>query len=116
MHKLTAKKFELQDFSFDKINIYDMRASRAAYGVVEVLNEYRDAYLKETDETKKKKLWYTMIQLLPSSYNQKRTLFMNYEVVMNIINQRSGHKLDEWNEFVKIIFNLPYIAEIRGKN
>jgi hypothetical protein len=115
MHKLTAKKFELQDFSFDKIDIYDMRASRAAYGVVEVLNEYRDAYLKETDETKKKKLWYTMIQLLPSSYNQKRTLFMNYEVVMNIINQRSGHKLDEWNEFVKIIFNLPYIAEIRGE-
>ena len=57
-----------------------------------------------------------MIQLLPSSYNQKRTITLSYENVMNIINQRTGHKLDEWNEFVGILKDLPYVKEIRGEN
>lgn len=76
--------------------------------IIDHLNQLRDIYLK----TKDKEIWWQMIQLLPSSYNQKRTVTMNYENVMTIIKQRTGHKLDEWNDFVKILTNLPYVKEI----
>ena len=76
--------------------------------VIEELNELRQKYI----ETKDKEYWYSMIQLLPSSYNQKRTINMSYEVVFKIIKERKNHKLDEWNEFVKILEDLPYVKEI----
>ena len=75
---------------------------------IKMLNRARELYL----ETKEKKYWWQMIQLLPSSYNQKRTITMNYENVVTMIHQRTGHKLDEWNEFVKQLKKLPYVEEI----
>jgi hypothetical protein len=78
---------------------------------INALNASRTMYLK----TKDKDYWWQMIQLLPSSYNQRRTITMNYENVMTIINQRTGHKLDEWNDFVKILHGLPYVDDIRGE-
>ena len=71
---------------------------------IECLNFYRDIYL----ETKDKKYWWQMIQLLPSSYNQKRTVMLNYEVLANMYAARKNHKLDEWIEFCKTIKDLPY--------
>ena len=79
--------------------------------IVDALNEYRNKFL----ETNDKKYWWFMIQTLPSSYNQKRTITMNYENVMTIINQRKGHKLDEWNDLVEELYKLPYVREIRGE-
>ena len=79
--------------------------------VIETLNVVRDVYVENND----KEYWWQMIQLLPSSYNQKRTITMNYENVMNIINQRQYHKLDEWVNFVKYLRILPYIKEIRDE-
>ena len=68
-----------------------------------VLNKYRELYLV----TKDKKYWWQMIQLLPSSYNQRRTIDINYEVALNIIRQRTGHKLDEWHVFIDELMKLP---------
>lgn len=78
---------------------------------IEGLNKYRTAYL----ETKDKKYWWQMIQLLPSSYNQKRTVMMNYEVLTNIYNSRKNHKLDEWHDFCDWIKTLPYSDFVTGK-
>ena len=64
------------------------------------------------DGEEAKQYWWDMIQLLPSSYNQKRTICMSYEVMFKIIKERTGHKLDEWNDFVSIIKELPYVKEI----
>lgn len=75
---------------------------------IEFLNRARELYLKTRD----KKYWWQMIQLLPSSYNQKRTIDMDYEVIFRIISQREGHKLDEWNIFVEQLKTLPYIKEL----
>jgi len=76
--------------------------------VIYILNEYRDAYLK----TKDKRFWWQMIQLLPSSYNQRATLMLNYEVLANMYHARKNHKLDEWREFCKWIETLPYAKEL----
>ena len=76
--------------------------------LIDWLNDCRKSYV----EQKHKEDWWQMIQLLPSSYNQKRTITMNYENAITIIKQRTGHKLDEWNEFVRILGSLPYIHEI----
>ena len=81
---------------------------------VDTLNELRDAWINEQDERKRKVIWYSIIQLLPSSYNQRRTITMNYENVVSMIRQRTGHKLDEWNEFVMVLEDLPYVREIKG--
>lgn len=124
MHKIHAKEFTLDDFSCEHLtdettNAYykveegDVCISGvSAYAwmteTIAVLNAYRKLYL----DTKDKKYWWQLIQLLPSSYNQKRTITMNYENVMTIIKQRTGHKLDEWNELVGIFKELPYIKEI----
>lgn len=78
--------------------------------VINHLNIYRKLYL----ETKDKKYWWQLIQLLPSSYNQRRTVMLNYEVLANIYNSRRNHKLDEWVEFCKWIENLPYSEIITG--
>ena len=122
MHKIHAKPFEMRDFSIEHLsechedgvvwynNEYP-NASREVFSfIVDALNEYRNMYL----ETKDKMYWWFMIQTLPSSYNQKRTITMNYENVATIINQRSGHKLDEWNQLVAELKKLPYITEIMG--
>lgn len=109
MHKIHAKEFEPIDFSIEHIYNTDM------FGVFNTtlagLNVAREEYLK----TKDKKYWWYMIQLLPSSYNQKRTITMNYENVINIIKQRSNHRLDEWREFCDILSKLPHLDEITTK-
>lgn len=107
MHRIHAKEFELDDFSHEHLK---EKAVESLNYLMFALNYYRNEYIR----TKDKDNWWQMIQLLPSSYNQKRTITMNYENVMNIIHQRTGHKLDEWNEFVEILKDLPYVKEIMG--
>lgn len=108
MYTLTNKPFELEDFSFDKLYAYGFYPQR----VIEDLNELRERCLKETDPKIKKDLWYSIVQLLPESYNQTRTIMMNYEVVARIIQQRKGHKLEEWKQLIDVLKELPYINEI----
>ena len=113
MHKIHAKEFTLDDFSHDHLfgddTEMDVDESVGILNIViSALNDLRDWYNKEND----KEYWHQMIQLLPSSYNQKRTVTMNYENVITIIKQRTGHKLDEWNQFVEILKSLPYVKEI----
>lgn len=109
MHKIHTKEFTLDDFSVE--TLYSGEGCRSIMYVIEDLNEIRKLY----NETKDKKYWYKMIQLLPSSYNQKRTVMMSYETVFKIIKERKGHKLDEWNDFVEILEKLPYVKEIMGE-
>ena len=107
MHKLAARPFELADFSTEHLTKESLTWMK---NVVIFLNYWRDAY----NEHVNKECWWQMIQLLPSSYNQRRTVDLNYEVAARIIHQRSGHKLDEWNDFVIILRELPYLQEIIG--
>ena len=99
MHKIQAKKFEISDFSVEHL-----RSLRVMHEVIDELNFYRDKFNKD----KKKEDWWEMIQLLPTSYNQKRTVHLNYEVLGTIYHQRRHHKLDEWHVFCDIIKTLPY--------
>jgi len=111
MHKIAAKEFELDDFSHEHLIETVSNVTNTVMvlkNLMECLNYYRSQFIF----TKDKKYWWQLIQLLPASYNQKRTVTMNYENVMTIIKQRTGHKLDEWNDFVKILRDLPYIEEI----
>ena len=108
MHKIHAKEFTLEDFSCEKL--YDPLGDLRP--IVDRLNVYRERYL----ETKDKNDWWQMIQLLPSSYNQKRTVMLNYEVLTNIYKSRKVHKLDEWVEFCKWIESLPYSELITGRS
>lgn len=101
MHKIHAKDFTLDDFSHD--HLMDEGVEFLAY-VMGGLNFYRNKFLK----TKDKVWWWQMIQLLPSSYNQRRTLMLNYEVMAHIYHDRKDHKLDEWRDFCKMIKTLPY--------
>ena len=122
MHKITAKEFTIEDFSHEHLMIDGIPAEiiaggnkhlTTAYGelqnIVRVLNHYRKLYL-ETDNPKiKKQYWWQLIQLLPTSYNQRRTIMANYEVLFDAYHSRKGHKLDEWSEeFIKMCENLPY--------
>lgn len=107
MHKIQAKEFTPGDFSFE--NITDLSACGCALDIVEELNKQRILYL----DSKDKKYWWNMIQLLPSSYNQKRTITLNYETLYNIYGSRKDHKLDEWRVgFIKWIESLPYAEEV----
>lgn len=109
MHRLTEKSFDVSDFSCEHLINFHGEGEFSTLGIIlNDLNWSREKYL----ETKDKKYWWQMIQLLPSSYNQRRTITMNYENVVTIIRQRTGHKLDEWNEFVEILKDLPYVKEI----
>lgn len=109
MHKIAAKEFELDDFSCEHLIDFHGKGEFSTIGVIlNDLNWSREKYL----ETKNKDYWWQMIQLLPSSYNQKRTVTFNYENAVSMIHQRTGHKLDEWNDFVKILEKLPYLHEI----
>ena len=104
MHKIAAKEFEVDDFSYE--HLFSLGTLRM---VIENLNYNRNKYL----ETKNKDYWWQLIQLLPTSYNQKRTITMNYENAISIIHQRKNHKLDEWREFINYLLDeLPYIKEI----
>ena len=101
MHKIQAKKFEMSDFSNEHL---DEIASETLKIVINELNLNRKLF----NETKDKKYWWNMIQLLPTSYNQKRTVHLNYEVLGTIYHQRRHHKLNEWVEFCDTIKTLPY--------
>lgn len=112
MHKIHSKQFELADFSHEHLTI---ASSLALQEVIYNLNYWRAQYdLADTDKVRKE-CWWQLIQLLPSSYNQRRTLMLNYEVLANIYKQRKSHKLDEWTEFCKWIEDLPYSELITGK-
>ena len=110
MHKIHAKEFTLDDFSYEHMS---SGALATLQSVIERLNVSRKFY-NALDGAEAKQYWWDMIQLLPSSYNQKRTICMSYEVVFKIIRERTGHKLDEWNDFVDILKTLPYVNEIMG--
>lgn len=105
MHKITSKPFELSDFSIDHMNDDGIKAMEK---VIDTLEELRLKFL----ETKDKKLWYTIIQLLPCSYNQMRTCTLNYETLCNIYYARRNHKLDEWHTYCDWIEELPYFKEL----
>lgn len=107
MHKIHAKEFTLDDFSHEHLTDVSMIAFEAT---IDTLNHYRLCYL----DTKDKEEWWQMIQLLPSSYNQKRTVMLNYEVLSNMYKSRKAHKLDEWREFCKWIESLPHSELITG--
>lgn len=116
MHKIAEKEFTLDDFScehlFDEdslgVHVYSFDVFRQ---IIESLNIAREAFLGTND----KRYWWQMIQLLPSSYNQKRTVMLNYEVLANIYKSRRNHKLDEWHTFCDWIESLPYSELITGK-
>lgn len=113
MHKIHAKEFTFEDFSMEHIghvpNCDPMYYAAMDY-VIMALNEARHCYL----DTKDKAYWWQMIQLLPSSYNQKRTVQVNYAVLKNMYHARKNHKLDEWHEFCRWIEALPYSELITG--
>lgn len=129
MHKIQAKEFTLDDFSHE--HLLDGKGFQLAYDdsdkeidfhlrlashqllelTINTLNYYRKVFL----ETNDKKYWWQMIQLLPSSYNQRRTIMLNYEVLANIYKSRRNHKLNEWRAFCDWIENLPYAELITGK-
>lgn len=131
MHKIADKEFEESDFSVE--HILDAESEGAEfptiYGTehppiwalnitIKTLNFYREKYLRAkesgADGFTLKRYWWQMIQLLPSSYNQRRTVMLNYEVLANIYKSRRNHKLDEWNEFCRWIKSLPYAGLITG--
>lgn len=109
MHKIHAKEFTLEDFSCE--HLFDTPESEfndsmdVLKEVVDILNLYRDHFVKNPH---RKDYWWQLIQLLPSSYNQRRTIMLNYEVLANIYKSRRNHKLDEWHVFCEWIENLPY--------
>ena len=105
MHKIAAKEFELDDFSHEHLSEYSKEKLEDLLGW---LNMCRTNFNLDKD----KDYWWQLIQLLPSSYNQRRTVTFTYENVVTMIRQRTGHKLDEWNDFVALLHGLPYVAEI----
>lgn len=121
MHKIADKEFTIDDFSCEHLErfvidtgndiapVYDFK--RYIECIINWLNEARNLYISTGD----KKFWYQMIQLLPSSYNQKRTVMLNYEVLANIYKSRRNHKLDEWHTFCDWIESLPYSELITGE-
>lgn len=125
MHKIHAKEFTLDDFSIEHLmewkdyesEVKELKPDRLCnfkfylIDTISALNNARDLYLKTND----KKYWWQMIQLLPSSYNQKRTIMLNYEVLVGIYKWRRNHKLDEWHTFCDWIEELPYSELITGR-
>ena len=112
MHKIQAKEFTRDDFSYDKM-------TDSALKVLDHTIEFLEAERIRFIETKERDAWHNMIQLLPTSYNQLRTVTLNYEVLINIYYARRNHKLDEWHVFCKTIEELPYAKElilVKGNN
>lgn len=112
MHKIAEKEFALDDFShehlLDATLTFNIIPTAIFRGLIDCLNQNRDLYL----QTKDKRYWWQMIQLLPSSYNQKRTVMLNYEVLAHMYFSRKDHKLDEWRDFCEMIEQLPYFRAI----
>ena len=117
MHKITSKEFTIDDFSIE--HLYDQEARTAFGGIINTLNLIRDRYfeLKKAigeagfnprNPRTPKSLWYHLIQLLPSSYNQRRTYMFSYEALSKIYRERRNHKLDEWHQFCDWVETLPY--------
>lgn len=117
MHRIAARKFTVDDFSHEHLSDFgevewgDRVPCSVLRTIIEALNQQRERYLK----TKDKNAWWQLIQLLPSSYNQRRTVMLNYEVLANIYIQRKKHKLDEWRIFCDWIRALPYSEIIIGR-
>lgn len=122
MHKIHEKEFTLDDFSHEHVESLDVRVDDAGHmspyhfktvldHTIIALNDAREMYLT----TKNKRYWWQMIQLLPSSYNQKRTVMLNYEVLANMYKSRKNHKLDEWRTLCSLIEQLPYSELITGR-
>ena len=112
MHKIQEKEFTIEDFSYEHL---DIRTRKILEETIKALNDYRKLYIDYNPDDfeikgcpSKKVIWWQMIQLLPSSYNQTRNVMMNYEVLANIYKSRKDHKLDEWREFCKWIESLPF--------
>lgn len=105
MHKIHSKPFSIEDFSHDHLTEESLQAMQ---GMVDYLETVRIKYI----ETKDKRYWYDLIQLLPSSYNQMRTCTFNYETLINMYFARKNHKLDEWHTFCEWIESLPYAKEL----
>ena len=105
MHKIHSKPFEADDFSNDHM-------SDAALGALDTLMDFLEQQRLKFVETKDKSYWYDIIQLLPESYNQKRTITMNYENLLNMYYARKNHKLDEWHTYCDWILSLPYTKEL----
>lgn len=128
MHKIGSKVFEASDFSIEhlgvrrididdetgeEIKVYqNLWIDKTFQEILDGLNIARRFYLQEEDPKLKKEYWWQMIQLLPTSYNQKRTVDLNYQVLSNIFHARKNHKLDEWHVFCKWIDELPYSEEL----
>lgn len=102
MHKLTSKEFTFDDFSHEHLN--DDVIEKPFKDIINCLNFFRDLYNQNHDKDD----WWQMIQLLPSSYNQKRTVQLNYAVLRNMYHARRNHKLDEWRDFCSWVESLPY--------
>ena len=123
MHKLMDKPFEASDFSLEKVQPFD--SCGLIDGLLELLNDLRNIYINYDIHQKthvfnkniksKKDVWYILIQLLPSSYNQRRTVQLNYQVLNRIYRARQNHKLDEWHAFCDWLWGLPYFKEIYGE-
>lgn len=108
MHKIHSRDLTLEDFSSDHL---DEESMMILLAVIKQINKERKIYI----ETKDKKAWYNMIQLLPTSYNQRRTIMLNYEVLTNIYQTRKDHRLDEWHTFCDWIRELPCFEIITGE-
>ena len=120
MHKIHEKEFTLDDFSCERLMDYSDVYLRSVLceppivvlgRTISTLNIFRRMYLEKKD----KDYWWQMIQLLPSSYNQLRTITMNYEVLLNMYHARKDHKLDEWRKFCEVIAELPYFKDFIAK-
>lgn len=105
MHKIHAKEFTLDDFSHEHLEVIPLEN---LVDTIDTMNLYRQWFI----ETKEKSNWWQMIQLLPTSYNQMRTVMLNYEVLTNMYHARKNHKLDEWHELCRWIESLPYAKEL----
>lgn len=118
MHKLHSRDLDVYDFSIDHLEMSN--TSKTGYirdtpyqllkRVIDTINSYREEFMN----TREKDCWWQMIQMLPSSYNQKRTVMMNYEVIFNMYQARKNHKLDEWRQFCKWAESLPNFKAIFG--
>ena len=105
MHTIHKKPFELDDFSHEHLYL---DSKEMLEKIIKGLNAYRDDFIREGN----KDYWWQLIQLLPTSYNQRRTVTLNYEVLLNMYNSRNAHKLDEWRQLCNYVATMPHFAEI----
>lgn len=116
MHKIAAKEFTLDDFSYEHLFSPNEDERFGSKECLEYVLQFLNYYRKTFVETKDKKYWWQLIQLLPTSYNQRRTVTLNYEVLINMYQARKAHKLDEWREgFCGWVKTLPYNELITGE-